>query len=65
MNNKQIKGGLLKPFEICEFSEGCKQECLGKDSNRKSKFSCGLRRGLLIADGFEVRYGCIIDDIRN
>jgi len=41
----------------------CKQECSGKDIHRTSKLSCGLRRGLLIADGFEVMYGCIVDEI--
>jgi len=65
MKTKKFKGGHLKPFEICEYANTCKQECSGKDANRISKLSCGLRRGLLIADGFEVVYGCIVDDVRN
>ena len=59
-NNKQIKGSHLKPSEICEHTNKCGiKNCSGKDSNRKFELSCGLRRGFLIADGFEVVYGII------
>jgi len=58
-----IVGGLLSQYEVCEFADKCNQECFGKDSNRKTKFSCALRRGFLIENGYEVMYGYTIDEI--
>ena len=58
--NKQIKGSHLKPNEICEYTNKCGiNNCFGKDKNRKFELSCGLRRGFLIADGFEIVYGIV------
>lgn len=37
----------LPPFEVCEFAHRCPGDCRGKDPERKTYFSCGLRRGLL------------------
>ncbi len=59
----EFKGGLLKPFEVCEFADKCKDECHGRDQNRENKLSCGLRRGVLMANGFKVVYGKTIDEI--
>jgi len=62
--NKQIKGSHLKPNEVCEYIIKCGiKNCSGKDIDRKFELSCGLRRGFLIADGFDVVYGVIIDDV--
>ena len=41
---------LLQPHEICEFAKDCLDNCNGKNPNREGTFSCGLRRGLLIAN---------------
>ena len=58
--NKQVKGSNLKTNEVCEYTSKCGiKNCSGKDSNRKFELSCGLRRGFLIADGFEIVYGAI------
>ena len=63
-NNKQIKGSHLKPHEICEYINKCGiKNCSGKDINRKFELSCGLRRGFLITDGFEIVYGVVIDEV--
>jgi hypothetical protein len=62
---KLIKGGLLKPYEICEFSDWCRGTCEGKDNKRNTIHSCGLRRAALIAKDFEVKYGCTNDEVNN
>lgn len=62
MNNKEVKGGLLKPFEICEYIGICRRICNGRNSDRNNTFSCALRRGLLIVNGFDVKYGITIDE---
>ncbi len=38
----------IEPYQRCEFTLFCSEkECPGKNSNRETKFSCGLRRGHL------------------
>lgn len=62
--DKRVKGGLLKPFEVCEFTSDCLvDKCLGKNNTRDTKFSCGLRRGVLISKDFKVIYGKTIDEL--
>jgi hypothetical protein len=55
----ETKGGLLKPFAVCEYWDRCNQICNGKNQNRDNTFSCGRRRGLLIAEGYKVIYGSV------
>jgi hypothetical protein len=54
----------LEPFELCEFANNCNRDgdfeitlngeiCRGKDPNRKTEFSCGLRNGLLMIETIE------------
>ena len=39
----------LKPNQVCEFSLFCtEKDCLGKNQNRETELSCGLRRGWLM-----------------
>lgn len=50
------KNGYLHSYEICEYADRCKDDCNGKNPLREGNFSCGLRRGLLISDGYNVLY---------
>lgn len=54
---KEIKSSLLKPFEICEYTYSCEHKCNGKNEHRDCTFSCGLRRGLLICNGYDIKFG--------
>lgn len=40
----------LDPFMVCEFAKKCQESCQGKDPDRSTRFSCGLRRGLLLME---------------
>jgi hypothetical protein len=59
----KIKYGLLKPLEICEYANSCEHTCNGKNEQRDCTFSCGLRRGLLMVDGFSVKFETVINKI--
>lgn len=53
----KLKSGTLKQYEVCEYVSECdREDCHGKNETRDNKFSCGLRRWLLIRDGFLVDY---------
>lgn len=57
MNTRPIKKSRLQSKQICEFVTLCRQqECNGRNKDREGIFSCGLRRGFLIADGFKIEW---------
>lgn len=66
MDNK-IKGGLIAPFEVCEFKDVCHQsnQCNGCNLSRECTFSCAGRRGRLIAEGYNVRYGKTNEEVES
>lgn len=47
------KNAYLKPNEVCEYNHRC-SKCNGRNHNWQNRFSCGLRRGLLICDGYKI-----------
>jgi hypothetical protein len=54
---KDVKSSSLKPLEICEYASTCEHTCNGKNEQRDCTFSCGLRRGLLMCDGYDIKFG--------
>ena len=55
---KKVKGFYLEMNEICEYAESCFMcvKCLGKEKERQYRFSCAMRRGLLIAENYEIKF---------
>lgn len=37
----------IPPKTLCEFADKCRDNCTGKDAERETSLSCGLRRFVL------------------
>lgn len=54
----KVKNSLLQPKEVCEFASKCGTNVChnGCNPDRENTYSCALRRGLLMAEGYEIEW---------